>query len=372
MIQWLNHSRLQATLSARLNLHLAEALGVTAERVMTLLSETPAQDREPVIAQAETRVPSARLARLLRWWVKHPQRSARDGIIALDRSLAELDPRPELRTLVSMAELCSAEERPWLALIPPAPLPDDPVTWLSEAGQRMQSVAKAMPDWPILIAAPEEVWRAAINPDIEISDEIRSLQGALLEPIDGPAAEPTGDVLQFYDLDTSLRSLLRGQGTDQDNAEAEAPPKVPPRPNPASDLKLESPSPAVVASPAPEDETPGPQAALLKRLEADPTTAGRFVADARLDGGPAGRKVEVALFAAELEVAIELDVDFAAPSLEVYRKSRAKDLWLQRHGILVMRVLAQDLEQRLEDVALQIRDVVRERRIRGRGRRTKS
>ncbi|MEM7677265.1 MAG: restriction endonuclease, partial [Myxococcota bacterium] len=85
-------------------------------------------------------------------------------------------------------------------------------------------------------------------------------------------------------------------------------------------------------------------------------------------GGPGGRRIDVPLYAADPQIAIEIDESFAAASLEAYRRNRTKDLWLQRRGLLVIRVLADDIQDRLQDIALLIRDVVRERRIRGRRR----
>ena len=442
LFQWLGENRLQSILSARLNLHLAEALGVSPDRAMTVLSETSAQDREPVIAQAEARLPNARLARLLRWWVQHTQRSGRDAILALDRSLAEIDPQVELRTLTSMAEVCPPEDRPWLAAIPPDPLPEDPIAWLAAAGERMTTVTSALPDWPALVAAPESMWRAASADMSKAPKPVVRLLAGLLEPLGNETDDHSGDVVAFYDLDTSLRSLLRGQGTTNDLSadlvdshpeSPRSPPEAPKteapkteapkteglsalrstpspldRPNadrgPVSsrDRTVEPPAPAEQPVPGPrplsprtpppsagpvesKPETPaspsertrglsapsGPQrpaSPLLARLEADPTTAGLFVLDARLDGGPAGRRVEVALYGAELALAIEIDSEFAYPNVEAYRRERTKDLWLQRRGILIMRILAQDLEKRLEDIVLQVRDVVRERRIRGKRR----
>ena len=503
MLQWLGQSRLEALISSRLNTHLAEALGVTPERAMTVLSETPAQDRSALLEQAEARVPSKRLARLLRWWIMQPQRGGREGIVVLDRSLSDLDPRPDVRTLVSMAELCPAEDRPWLVNLPPTPLPEDGAAWLIAAEARMASVAAALPDWPVLVAAPDPIWAPLLRGARDARPEpLQRLEAALLEPLEPEAAKDTANtVVDFFDLDTSLRSLLRGQGTQTAsgadvtepdtaasdasaiqkiatdlNDEVDAPPadvdaaldaaeKTGPREILSAIEKLGATDmdgpPAPTAGPRPSTaggeerrgfadglaptehaekselggtepsgqtadgterapgmaaaghlgateeaekagglgtaeqsgepkklgasnekggrpERPGthekagvndtPEHGLLTRLEADPTTAGLFVQDARLDGGPAGRRIEVALYAAELQLAIEIDPTFAAPSLEAYRRARTKDLWLQRRGHLVIRVLADDLVNRLEDVALQVRDVVRERRIRGRRR----
>ncbi|MEL7369707.1 MAG: hypothetical protein AAFN74_12390, partial [Myxococcota bacterium] len=152
-LQWLGHNRLEASLSAHLNERWAQALKVTTERAMTVLAETPTHDREPLIAQAESNISSPRLARLLRWWVQHPQRNSRDGVLALNKGLSEVDPQSELPTLMTIAEVCPAEDRPWLVTVPPDPLPEDAAEWFAAASLRMQTVAKTMPDWPVLVAA---------------------------------------------------------------------------------------------------------------------------------------------------------------------------------------------------------------------------
>ena len=456
LFQWLQENRLQSILSARIHEQFAEALGVSSERATTVLSETSAPDREPVIAQAEAKLPSARLARLIRWWVQTPQRAGHEAIAALDRSLKEVDPQSDLRTLESMAEVCPPEDRPWLAAIAPDPLPANPIEWLAETAVRMEAVTNALPDWPVLVAAPETIWRAGSDATATLPDPVVRLLGGLLEPLRPSRDNDDAEVVAFYDLDTSLRSLLRGQGTEAadltsdlvEEAKSTPPASLPAlrpapempelglaagpatAPDPAdaerrpfdvsdapqarrdtADEQSRSDSTAGQIRPAPAEsrahlttakpdasapvpadrravlpandpatgpservsperhrDEPSPAEQLLSRLAADPTTAELFVTDARLDGGPAGRRVEVALYSAELELAIEFDESFSVATLEAYRKDRTKDLWLQRRGLLVMRILKQDLEKRLEDVALQIRDVVRERRIRGRRR----
>lgn len=400
--QWFGENRLQAILSARVHQQLAEALGVSIERAATVLSETPPADREPVIAQAQSKL-SDRIATLIRWWVQTPQRSTRESITALDRNLTRVDADAELRCLIAIAEVCPPEDRPWLAIIPPSPLPEEPVAWLEDAAVRMEQLTETLPDWPALVAAPESVWQASSSAIASLPPAVVRLLGGLLEPLSSTTPSAAADVVAFYDLGTSLRSLLRGQGTPGPDltSDLEPPPtssepgETPATTDTSSSGPVDTPTPEpptkpvlaetpATASGSPErpaaslrptstaTETPSspvrPTDVLLERLEAEPTTAGQFVADARIDAGPGGRRVDVALHAAEVELAIEFDDAFAAPTLEAYRKARHKDLWLQRRGLLVMRILADDVDKRLEDLALQIRDVVRERRIRGRRR----
>lgn len=365
LVQWLAHGRLQATVSERLNRHLAEALRISEKRAQKLLTETGIQDRSLVLDQAAPRLPSARLERLLRWWVQHPRRGGLDGIAALDGALSDIDTRTDLRALTSMAELCPPEDRPWLVAVPRDEEPPDPVSWLESRSRQLETVARALPDWPVLVAAPDPVWRACLLAVSALPASVVRLQAALLEPLESSRERP-GEVVPFYDLSTSLRSLLRGQGSDAPDLTDDL--RVPDAPPAAAPLADRSHAAAPVADGAPAVDVRAGLAALLTRLEADPTSAGQFVVDARLDGGPAGRKVEVPLYAAELALAIEVDERYAPSNLEAYRRDRAKDLWLQRRGVMVVRLLAEDLEQRLDAVLHLMREVVRERRIRGRRR----
>jgi hypothetical protein len=94
---------------------------------------------------------------------------------------------------------------------------------------------------------------------------------------------------------------------------------------------------------------------LFERLETLPATAGRFTLNARLDfafGG--GRAIEVDLAAAELALALEIDGYYHFRNAEAYRRDRRKDLELQKHSYLVVRVLADDVVRRLEEVLDQV------------------
>ncbi|MEM7678837.1 MAG: hypothetical protein AAF449_22880, partial [Myxococcota bacterium] len=258
MLQWLGHNRLEASLSAHLNDRWAQALNVTTERAMTVLAETSTHDREPLIAQAESNISSPRLARLLRWWVQHPQRNSRDGVLALNKGLGQIDPQLELPTLVTIAEVCPAEDRPWLVAVPPAPLPDDALEWFASTSLRMQTVAQTMPDWPVLVAAPEPLWRALPSSD-NCPESVQKLQAALLEPLEGISV---AEVVDFFDLDTNLRRLLRGRSSEQpDSIKPVAP---------VEKRTIESLPPPAAPEP-PEVSKPDPKSVLLERLEQDPT-----------------------------------------------------------------------------------------------------
>jgi hypothetical protein len=98
---------------------------------------------------------------------------------------------------------------------------------------------------------------------------------------------------------------------------------------------------------------------LFERLETLPSTAGVFSLNARLDFAfGAGRAIEVDLAAPALGLAIEVDGYYHFRDADAYRRDRRKDLELQRHGFLVVRVLAVDVVGRLEEVLDQVLSTV--------------
>ena len=92
------------------------------------------------------------------------------------------------------------------------------------------------------------------------------------------------------------------------------------------------------------------EAFLFRRFETLPAARGRFALNAALPipfrGGAA---LEVDLLCRDARLAVELD-GARHLSEESYRRDREKDLALQRHGWLVLRLLASDATARLGDV----------------------
>lgn len=102
---------------------------------------------------------------------------------------------------------------------------------------------------------------------------------------------------------------------------------------------------------------------LYDALEALPETRGAFRLNARLPGVTFGmRDVEIDLAALELGLAIEVDGPFHFVDAEDYRRDRRKDVLLQRQSLLVVRVLASDVVERLAEVLDTILDNVRHAR----------
>src|SRR5262249_39375224 len=79
--------------------------------------------------------------------------------------------------------------------------------------------------------------------------------------------------------------------------------------------------------------------------------AGLFQLNTTLDFrfGP-NRDIEVDLVAPSVNLAIEVDGYHHFQDPEAYRRDRRKDLELQKQGYLVVRVLADDVVERLEEM----------------------
>jgi very-short-patch-repair endonuclease len=98
---------------------------------------------------------------------------------------------------------------------------------------------------------------------------------------------------------------------------------------------------------------------LYERLESLPETAGQFRLNARpgFRFGPS-RPMEVDLLAEALRLAVEVDGYYHFRDADAYRRDRRKDLEFQRRGFLVVRVLAEDVVRRLEEILETILDAV--------------
>jgi hypothetical protein len=89
---------------------------------------------------------------------------------------------------------------------------------------------------------------------------------------------------------------------------------------------------------------------LFEQLEAWPPTRGLFKLNASPGFSMAGREVEVDLLGSKPRVAVEIDGYHHFHDPEAYRRDRRKDLELQLHGYVVVRVLADDVVSRLEEI----------------------
>lgn len=107
-------------------------------------------------------------------------------------------------------------------------------------------------------------------------------------------------------------------------------------------------SPAAGATPRGSplfDARSAAEAALYEALEATPSTAGRFELNGYLSVRFGANAAEVDLLSRGDRIAIEIDGYHHFTDPDAYRRDRRKDLLLQTQGLLVIRVLAQDVMQ---------------------------
>lgn len=99
---------------------------------------------------------------------------------------------------------------------------------------------------------------------------------------------------------------------------------------------------------------------LFELLEGLPITAGLFRLNAPVGFDFGGRPVEVDLWSRQIGLGIEIDGYHHFQDPQAYRRDRRKDWELQRRGYRVIRVLAEDVVERLEAVRDLICDAVRQ------------
>lgn len=105
------------------------------------------------------------------------------------------------------------------------------------------------------------------------------------------------------------------------------------------------------------------EAFLFRRLQTLPQTAGRFSLNMALPIPFNGSgQMEVDLLCAGMRIAIELDGAQHLADAEAYRRDRRKDALLQQHDYFVLRFLAEDVGQHLDDVLDRIITVLVHRR----------
>ena len=119
--------------------------------------------------------------------------------------------------------------------------------------------------------------------------------------------------------------------------------------------------------PGPNDDDQSRSAAerfLFESLESIAETAGLFELNATLDFHfGLNRWIEIDLLARSLNIAVEVDGFHHFQDPDAFRRDRRKDLELQKHGYLIVRVLAEDVVQRLEEVMDTIVAAVAFRRV---------
>ncbi len=89
---------------------------------------------------------------------------------------------------------------------------------------------------------------------------------------------------------------------------------------------------------------------LYELLECNSETRGLFALNVKLDIQFGTRPAEVDLLSNKLSVALEVDGYYHFRDAECYRRDRRKDVLLQDYGLRVVRVLADDIVERTDEV----------------------
>jgi hypothetical protein len=236
----------------------------------------------------------------------------------------------------------------------------DPSAWIGPAAASLARLAEAEPRLTLVLATEPEVLAAylACGPE----SRARALLRAGIVPVSALDAAEIGR--RLHDALAGAAARLSGpiRRLAADGASEGL-----------VDLFREA--ARATAAPPPgaalADDDPARSAAerfLFERLETLPRTAGRFALNARVDipFGPAST-MEVDLVAQDLALAIEIDGYYHFRDADAYRRDRRKDVALQERGFLVVRVLAEDVVGRLEEVLDRILAAVAAREGHGHG-----
>lgn len=245
------------------------------------------------------------------------------------------DPFPDdLRTVRGLTALLPPECWPALLLTPPDG--ENDATWVVAAIRRLEPVAVAIPQLPVGVA----------------------VSGAAFEALQATASRAAalareGRVEVHGVTGNELEAQLRVAGVD---------PPVPPATIErltAAGLAEEVASAFVAVAKAVRSPTPDDIASdfrsiheqfLFEQLESMPRTAGLFRPNQYLPFRHGPRPAEADLLAAGLKLVVEIDGGYHHLTPDQYRRDRRKDWLYQRHGYLVLRFLADDVVENLEDI----------------------
>jgi very-short-patch-repair endonuclease len=259
---------------------------------------------------------------------------------------------PTERVVAGLLALIPQKSAPILLLVP-SPESRDEAAWIGCVALSLARLAEIGPALPLLLMvepealcryrsqAPESRAKALIRSGVIRVATLDGLEIShrLERAVPGAAAVLAG----------SIYRLVRDGVSDR-----------------LASLFVEAASANLTATPETEPSGHARSAAerfLFERLDSLPQTSGRFTLNAQLPFAFGnGRAIEVDLAAPQLALAVEIDGYYHFRDADAYRRDRRKDIKLQRHGYLVVRILAGDVVRRLEEVLDQILAVVDARR----------
>jgi very-short-patch-repair endonuclease len=328
---------------------LARRLERPADELGQVLDRTTPLERATFLAVSLQEETVAAVA--CRWLLTQPDEAARKPGLA-SRLAAALGGASRERVFSALCALIPPDALPIFLLVPPAEA-GDRIAWIGRAAASLARLAEAEPRLPLFLAIePEELDRYhTIAPESRARTLVRA--GTVTIPaLDGPEISRRLDAAvpgAATALAASVRRLAADGASDR-----------------LVELFLEAACATAAVTPETEHDDRARSAAerfLFDRLDTLPATAGKFRLNTRLDfpfGN--GQTIEVDLAAPELALALEIDGYYHFHDADAYRRDRRKDLELQKHGFLVMRVLADDVVRRLEEVLDQILAAVASRR----------
>ena len=275
----------------------------------------------------------------------------------LDSALGDHS-RPWLRVLVALGELLAPDRQPVLVLSSPKN-PDEPAAtaWIEQGACLLTDLAMAQPRLSLCLLVEPERLQIYLEKAAESRAKALVRESVVTIAVRQPETSggwPRMDLGNARSSPDQARARLvrRGATARLLSLFDEAVSAV-------GELRPESCDPAEV-----DRARSAAERFLYEQLEALHETAGLFRLNQSL-GFPFGpdRAIEVDLAATSLNLAVEIDGYYHFQNPDSYRRDRRKDLELQKHGYLVVRVLAEDVVCRLEEVLETILAAVAFRRM---------
>jgi hypothetical protein len=253
--------------------------------------------------------------------------------------------RPHWRVLMALDDLLARDQRPAMIFSPPAEA--IAAEWLATESRHLGELAECVTGWPLAVAVGEADFEAYRRSAPEARAKALLTGGVIrvAPPDAGTIADRLRDAGVGPDALSGSVRRLAAERAPEEVVEAFA----------AAAIQHASVVSATQAgaTPEPAREDAARSAAerfLFELLDALPRTAGRFTLNAKPGFPFGGRAAEIDLLAASLALAVEVDGYHHFTDADAYRRDRRKDWELQRHGYTVLRVLAADVVERMEDV----------------------
>jgi hypothetical protein len=252
-------------------------------------------------------------------------RTTRDVVERIDGVLGSAAGLQWFKVLNAVAALLPSEL--WPAIFLTSPSTADASSWHREASVSIEQLTQTVPQWPVVVAiAPEAFDRFCREAP---ASRAKSLLQSGVIPLSISAAA-SGGAERASSQPATIRALKAVQTSARLLEALEAAQALQPRQD--------------------EEARSAAERFLFELLESHPASKGQFVlnADPGFDFGP--RAAEVDLLALGLRLAVEVDGYYHFTDPVAYRRDRRKDWELQRHGFRVVRVLADDVVTRMDEV----------------------